>query len=194
MNNYIIPYGERSTCIGENYFMGGRTVMCVDNVGIVVEHDNGVTPTDVDVRRHLIGWNPRRRIFIQAESLNKALEEFYGYPECRTGMKHKAWELTDSEINPIIEYAGCEHMRIMKNGNTACACYGEPTKNGWEICVLDGRDEPPLACPIQAQKNGDGWRPEVMRVGGIWVKRYTKFVVPVDSQINSIKPRVAKQS
>lgn len=177
MKNYIIPYGERKTSIGEHYFMGKRTLMCVDNVGLVVEHNKDITPTDDDVRRHLIGWNPHHRVFVQAETLQKALEEFYGYLECRTGTKHKAWEIADSEISPVIEYAGCEHMRILKNGSTACACYDEPNEGeGWEMCVIDGRDEPPSDCPIAAQKRGNGWRKEVVQVGGVWVKRYSKFV------------------
>lgn len=187
--NYIIPYGERKTSVGKNYFMGKRTLMCVDNIGLVVEHSNDITPTDDDVRRHLIGWNEQHRIFIQADSLQEALLEFYDYPECKTGTKHKAWKIADSESNPVIEYAGCEHMRITDGGSTACAFWDEPTDEGHMMCILDGCDEPPSDCPIDAQMGKRGWRKEIVQVGGVWVKRYSKFVRQMDEQINAIRPR-----
>lgn len=187
--NYIIPYGERSTVIGEDAFWGKRTLMCVDNVGLIVEHNKKIVPTDDDVRRHLIGWNEQHRIFIQANSLQEALQEFYDYPECKTGTKHRAWELADSKQRPVIEYAACEHM-CMAGGGTACGRYDKPSKDGWELCVLDGRDEPPTDCPIDAQMAGKGWRKEVVQVGGVWVKRYSTHLLPMDPQINNIRPRV----
>jgi hypothetical protein len=185
--NYIIPYGERSTHIGEYPF--ASSLMVVDCVGLVVKHDRDKKPTDDDVRRHLIGWNEQRTTLIQADSLQDALKEFYDYPECKTGTKHRAWEMVDSETKPVIEYAGCEYMRLVGSSMTACARYDEPTKGGHMVCIFDGLDEPPSDCPVDAQIEKKGWRSEVVQVGGVWVKRYTKFVKQMDGQINAIRPK-----
>ena len=121
--NYIIPYGERSIKIGDGVSYK-KSLMCVDNLGIIVEHSKKGMPKDEEVRNHLIGWDPQNRILVQANSLQKALQEFYEYPECKIGTKHKAWEIVDSEMNPVIEYAGCKHMKI--DGSTLCTAYDDP--------------------------------------------------------------------
>lgn len=144
--NYIIPYGERFTSIGKHPY--NRSIMSVDNVGVVVAHEKDYTPTDDDLRRHLIGWSEQREQFLQAESLEDAMKEFMSYPECNTGIKHKAWEPLHSQHKPVKEYAGCPHMRITKGGSIACGYFDEPTDGGHMVCVLSGLDEPPLCCPL----------------------------------------------
>jgi len=184
--NYIIPYGERSTQIGDYPF--ASSLMVVDCVGLVVKHNEDKKPTDDDVRRHLIGWDANRTTLIQAESLQEALLEFYDTPECKTGTKHRAWELADSENNPIIEYAGCESMRLVSSG-CACAKFDEPKEDSHMICILDGLDEPPLDCPINAQIEKRGFRKEVIQRGGVWVRRYSPLVIPMEQQINPVRPQ-----
>ena len=181
--NYIIRYQERATQIGGNLFKYS-TLMCVDNVGLVVKHDKDLKPTDDEVRRHLIGVS-EHTILVQAESLQDALLEFYNYPECKTGTKNRAWELVNGEKQPVVEYAGCEHMRL-SHGGCACAKYDEPTDGGCMVCVLDGLDEPPLDCPIDAQKSSKGWRHEVKKIGGVFVKQYSQLVFPM--QPNKLEP------
>lgn len=174
-NNYIIPYGERFVDMA-NSFLGGWTLMCVDNLGLVVRHDPKIVPTDDNVRRHLVGWKTHNTTLVQAESLQDALKKFYDFEECRTGTKHRAWELVDSKDNPIIEYSGCEFMRNREDGCIACACGDEPEDDHYVMCILDGCNEPPRECPIDAQMGNNGWRSEVVQVGGVWVKRYSRFV------------------
>src|SRR3989344_3955233 len=138
--NYIIPYEERFTQINGGV-IAKRSLMCADNVGLIVGHKADYTPTEKDVRRNLIGIKTNT-ILVQADSLQEALQEFLNYPECRTGVKHKAWSLASSERNPVIEYSGCECMRLLNSG-VACAKYDEPRNGGYMICILDGLDDPP---------------------------------------------------
>jgi hypothetical protein len=190
MNNYIIPYGER------HVRTGGRdiTLMCVDNLGLVVYHKKDAVLTDDFIRHHLIGYADQHTTFIQANSLQEALQKFYDYPECKTGTKHKAWELEDSETRPIIEYCGCQFMNTRMGGCLECNYYDPPEEGGYMVCVLDGLDEPPANCPIDAQMSGldRGWRSEVIQIGGVWVKRFSKAVSKMEPQINGILMRKMK--
>lgn len=186
MKNYIIPYGERFVNMGMGY---KRTLMCVDNLGLVVRHSLETMPAPEDVRNYLVGWNEQNTILIQADSLQDALLKFYDLPECKTGTKHRAWELIGTEKNPVIEYCGCKHIRFTESGAMACGIYGEPEMGGHMTCILEMNDEPPTDCPIDEQLENKGWRSEVVQIGGVWVKRYTKFVSKMEPLINGIKPR-----
>lgn len=145
--------------------------MSVDGIGIVVLHTHGKEPTKQEVRNHLIGWNEQKTILIQAESLEKALEEFYNYAECKTGTKHKAWEIVDSERNPVVEYAGCDQM-LNKEGWMACTLYDDPGEEATMCCILDGLDDPPEECPIYMQMEEINYKEELVQISGVWVKRY----------------------
>ena len=185
--NYIIPYGERSTNISDGS-PTQRSLICVDNLGLFVEHNKGKKPTAKEVRGHLIGWNPQNEILVQAKSLQAALEEFYNYPECKTGTKYKAWEMVDSKHNPIIEYSGCKHMKV--NGYVMCTKYDEPEYTSNMYCILDGLDDPPLGCPIDKQLSHH-YREETIMIGGIWIRRYHRTVSSMEPQINGLVLRKA---
>jgi hypothetical protein len=184
--NYLIHYSERGTEIGQHPYT--TSLMVVDCVGLVVKHDRDKKPSDNDVRHHLIGLR-EREIIVQANSLQEALLEFYDYPECKTGTKHRAWELVNSERQPIVEYAGCEHLRM--KSSIACAKYDEPTDNGLMFCVLDGLDDPPLDCPINLQKTRQGFRSEIKMIGGVYVKQYSQQVFPM--KVKSLEPVKVEQ-
>ena len=171
-NNYIIPYSVRSTEIGDGH-KSKTTLMCVDNVGIVVKHKQDYIPTDDDVRRHLIGYHDRNKILIKADSIQEAMQIFFDFPECKCGTKYKAWELVDSDKNPVIEYSGCEHLQ-QKEGTSFFNCQRFAEEGEWEnlICVLDGQDDPHDDCIIHRQMQEIGYKSEVITVGGIAVKRF----------------------
>ena len=187
--NYIIPFEKRFVSMG-GY---ATTLMCVDNVGLIVTH-RGIDPPEADeVRRNLIGTSDYHTVLIQAESLQQALQEFYNYPECKIGTKYRAWTIMDSNKRPVIEYAGCPFMFNRKSGDIECRRYddmSEPEGQGYMICKLDGLDEPPSDCVIDHQMSGieKNWRSEVSCVGGVWVKRFSKLVKPVDPLINGVLP------
>ncbi|HWY12341.1 MAG TPA: hypothetical protein VN026_13495 [Bacteroidia bacterium] len=185
--NYIIPYGRRFTSIGVKGF-GKITLMCVDNIGLEVKHKTDYTPTEDDVRRNLIGWSEHNTAFIQANSLEEALQEFINYPECKTGIKHKAWELLATKDNPVKEYSGCQYMLINDNGYLSCQRYADSDEPDNMVCILDGLSEPPSDCPIDAQLEKRGYRSETIEIGGVWVKKFSKSVVEMQPIINSIKP------
>lgn len=172
LKNYIIPYGERFTTIGNTCFTA-QTLMCVDGIGLIVNHKSGYKPTEEDVRSHLIGYQ-KHTMIIQGESLFKAVETFYNYEECKIGLKYKAWEMIDSEDRPIREYPKCKHIRIKHE--PVCAAYDEPTEDGCMTCVLSGNDEPPTNCPIDKVLSNDN--EIVQQNGGIWVERYYRSVTP----------------
>lgn len=170
-----------------------RSIMEIDGIGLVVMHEKDYAPTEQDLRRHLIGWNEQHEQFIQADSLQEAVREFLSYKECTTGLKYKAWEMINSEHKPILEYSGCSSMRITKGGCVACAYYDEPTEGGHMVCVLDNLDEPPLACPINNQREHKGFREEIVQEGGIWVRRYFPMTKEMDPQINGIRLKPVQQ-
>lgn len=184
MKNYIIPYGERFVQMGQLGFH--RHLMCVDNLGLVVIHDSKEKPTAEEVRNHLVGWQEHNTQLVQANSLEEALQKFLDYEECKTGMKHKAWEMVDKESNPVIEYPSCDHMRFTPF--IACGYYDEPQENGCMNCVLSGLDEEstPDECPIA---NAEKKRIEVVQIGGVWVRQFHENVKEMIPQINVIKPR-----
>lgn len=187
--NYIIPFKERSTSIGSGH-PRVNSLMVVDNVGLIVNHEKDTTPTDNDIRRHLIGISNSNKITVQAESLHDALKEFYGYAECRTGFKHKAWEIDDSEGRPVIEYSGCQYL--LNDDFLKCQRYAEDTKVDNMYCVIDGLDDPPCDCPINNQKYGSGWRSQVTKIGGIFVKTFHQTVAPMKLK-NNLRPIPAKK-
>lgn len=95
MKNYIIPYGERFINMGMGY---KRTLMCVDNLGLVVRHSLETTPAPEDVRNYLVGWNEQNTILIQADSLQDALLKFYDFPGSKTGTQGKKGSYERSRI------------------------------------------------------------------------------------------------
>lgn len=188
LKNYIIPYEERFLNIVNN--PSKYSLMVVDNVGLWVGHDKGQKPTESEVRRCLIGVSTHRW-YVQAKDLQEALLKFYELPATKCGTKHRAVTIADSKHNPIIEYIGCKWLRNdEKRGCVACAYFEEPNfKEGYTACILDGCDEPPSKCPIDEQKQKHKWRDEVVQIGGVWVRQYTKKCAPVDEIINPIRPR-----
>lgn len=186
--NYIVPYGRRFTRVGSGW-ADKETLMCIDGLGICVEHKRDYTPTADEVRQHLIGTNEQHSIIIQADSDEECLKIFFSFEQCRTGTKYRAWYLVDSERKPIIQYAGCQFMRMKHT--IACAAYDEPTDEGHMICILDGLDEPPSECPIFQQMEKKSFRKNVYQMGGAWFQSFTKLTVPMEPQINGIILRKA---
>ncbi len=171
MKNYIIPYGERFTMVGESG-ISKRTLMSVDGIGLIVKYW-GKKPTKKEVRKYLIGWNQQNEIIIQANSLLEALKKFYDFPEAKVGITDHAWEIASSESNPIREYASCSHMKV--EDYIKCGIYDEPGETSNMICILDGLDEPPEDCPINNQL--EKWRSETTLVEldqylPVWIRRY----------------------
>lgn len=165
MKNYIIPYLERFIQLAG--FSYKRSIVCVDNVGIVVYHAENPDLSDENIRRHLIGVT-ERTIIIQADDIGEAIFKFNEFEESKAGMTYKAWDIKTSERNPIIEYCTCPHMRV--NNSIACAYYDEPTEHGYMICVLDGLDEPPRNCPIFQQMESEKFN--IHKVDEHFVKRF----------------------
>ncbi len=188
--NYIIPYGERFTQIGQ--YGHKRVVMSVNNIGLVVKYSEDILPTDQEVSQHLRGWVDRKRFYTQADSVQEAISIFHQRPECNIGGEHKAWVIQNSEKNPVIEYSGCKWMGNKDYFN--CNRYADPGDEDSLNCVLDGNDEPPCDCPIFSQQSEMEWRSEINCVDGIWVKQYFKTVIPMAPITKPIQPISAVQN
>jgi hypothetical protein len=165
MKNYIIPYMERFIQLA--IYSYKRSIVCVDNIGMVVNHAGNPDLSDENIRRHLTGI-VQRTILIQANDIFGAISKFNEFEEAKTGEKYKAWTIETDEINPIIEYANCPHIRV--NNSIACAYYDEPEEHGYMICVLDGLDDPPRNCPISQQIGSEKFT--IHTVDGYYVKTF----------------------
>lgn len=186
LKNYQIPFRERTTRVG-NEFPRTNTLFNVFGIGVIVNHQKGNVPTEQEVSRHLIGIDGNNSLYIQSESIHDALKEFFDYPACNIGFKHKAMEINDSESHPVIEYSGCKWL--LNDGTRKCQRYAEPNEIDNMYCVLDGLDEPPCDCPINNQKQLNGWREQKEKRGGIYVKRYYQTVAPMSPIKGGIRPK-----
>lgn len=181
--NYIIRFNERSTSVGSG-FPRQNTLMDINGNGLVVNHEKNNIPDEKEVLRHLIGIQEQYTI-VQGNSYQEALSEFNSFKSCNTGTLKKAWALLNDKHHPIIEYSGCKY--IVDKGFLTCQRYAEPNEFDNMYCVLDGLDEPPHDCPIQNQKKSVGYRTEVVEIDGIWLKRFSQNVIPMQP-LNEIKP------
>jgi hypothetical protein len=184
MKNYIIPYQERFVKL--NYISSQKSVLCVDNLGLVVYHNTNDDLSPENIRRYLVGVKSFNTVLVQAENLPDALSEFYSYPETTTGFKHKAWEIEDSGKRPIIEYSSCCHLKSEEElSGLFCQYYAMDGEFDQMLCILDGSDDPPKECPILKNQTRD--RIEVRQIGGIWVKTFHKNCKPTSIGINGLK-------
>lgn len=156
MSLFEIPVCIRIISVGKIYLFGKETeAMCLDGVGFFLHYDKEWQKKDYNFIRQYVPQKINEKIYIESESIHKALKKFYDKQEgAKTGgEKREAKAIWIDEKKFIYELPFCPKMNKNREGDFVCICeYNnnddeECDMDGNRMCVLEDR-EPPKECVI----------------------------------------------
>lgn len=144
---FRIPFFQRYTALGNlSLFAKKKKYLSVDGIGMMVFYDEENQLVPEVIRRNLLSVLSGN-YFVEAESLEEAINIFRKLEGSNTGEKRKALWIDESE--EILELPHCDFLNKNSRREFICGEENDEEQGVFGICVLQGGGyDYPEECPI----------------------------------------------